>query len=104
VIPSVETSHGGRLYKQVIIETEDIVHITVRLLASYRQYLPRDHDAQAGYQVPLPPAAQVSDVLAELPIPSGDVFTFFVNGRHAQRDQILQEGDILSVFPAVGGG
>jgi sulfur carrier protein ThiS len=80
------------------------VQITIRLLASYRQYLPRDHDAQAGYQVSVLPGSQVSDVLAELPIPSGDVFTFFVNGRHAQRDQVLQEGDILSVFPAVGGG
>ena len=78
--------------------------ITVRLLASYRQYLPQDHDAQAGYRLQVPPGAQVSDVLAELPIPPGDVFTFFVNGRHAQRDQVLQAGDILSVFPAVGGG
>jgi sulfur carrier protein ThiS len=80
------------------------VQITIRLLASYRQYLPHDHDPQAGYQASVVPGAQVSDVLAELPIPSGDVFTFFVNGRHAQRDQVLQEDDILSVFPAVGGG
>ena len=78
--------------------------ITVRLLASYRQYLPQDHDAQAGYPVLVQPGTQVSDVLAELPVPRGDVFTFFVNGRHAKRDQILQAGDILSVFPAVGGG
>ena len=80
------------------------MQITVRLLASYRQYLPEDHDAQAGYQLQVPPGAQVSDALAELPIPPGDLFTFFVNGRHAQRDQVLQAGDILSVFPAVGGG
>ncbi|MGD9147274.1 MAG: MoaD/ThiS family protein [Anaerolineae bacterium] len=80
------------------------MQITVRLLASYRQYLPQDHDAQAGYHVQVLPGAQASDVLAELPIPPGDVFTFFVNGRHAQREQILKEGDILSVFPAVGGG
>jgi sulfur carrier protein ThiS len=80
------------------------VQITVRLLASYRQYLPRDHDAQAGYQVQVLQGSRVSDVLAELPIPPGDVLTFFVNGRHAQRDQVLREDDILSVFPAVGGG
>ena len=80
------------------------MQITVRLLASYRQYLPQDHDTQAGYRLSVSPGTQVNDVLAELPIPSGDVFTFFVNGRHAQRDQVLKEGDILSVFPAVGGG
>ena len=80
------------------------MQITIRLLASYRQYLPQEHDAQAGYQYQAPPGAHVSDVLGELPIPPGDVFTFFVNGRHAQRDRSLQEGDVLSVFPAVGGG
>jgi molybdopterin converting factor small subunit len=46
----------------------------------------------------------VGDVLAGLPIPAGDVYTFFVNGRHADRGQALQEGDVVSVFPAVGGG
>ncbi|NLF15434.1 MAG: MoaD/ThiS family protein, partial [Anaerolineaceae bacterium] len=43
-------------------------------------------------------------LLHELPIPAGDHYTFFVNGRHADRDQVLREGDVLSVFPAVGGG
>lgn len=80
------------------------MQITVRLLAGYRQYLPQDHDAHAGYQVPVPPGTQVNDVLAELPLPPGDLFTFFINGRHAQRDQVLKAGDILSIFPAVGGG
>jgi molybdopterin converting factor small subunit len=80
------------------------MQITIRLLASYRQYLPTEHDVQAGYQVQALPGARVSDVLAKLPIPTGDVLTFFVNGRHAQPGQELQEGDVLSVFPAVGGG
>jgi molybdopterin converting factor small subunit len=80
------------------------MQITVRLLASYRQYLPEGHDAQAGYPLKVTTAASVDDVLAVLPIPTGEVCTFFVNGRHAQRDQVLQAGDVLSVFPAVGGG
>lgn len=80
------------------------MQITVRLLASYRKYLPSEHDELAGYQVHALPGARVGDVLSKLPIPPDDVLTFFVNGRHAQRDQELQEGDVLSVFPAVGGG
>jgi sulfur carrier protein ThiS len=80
------------------------MQITVRLLASYRQYLPEVHDAQAGYPFDTPSGVQVADVLTQLPIPQEEPFTFFVNGRHATRDQVLQEGDILSVFPAVGGG
>ena len=80
------------------------MQITVRLLASYRQYLPAGHDDQAGYVHRAAPGTTVGAVLSELPIPLTDVLTFFVNGRHAERDQVLRQGDVLSVFPAVGGG
>ena len=80
------------------------MHITVRLLASYRQYLPPDHDEEAGYTYQVALGARVGDVLATLPIPRGDFYTFLVNGRHVAGDQVLQEGDLLSIFPAAGGG
>ena len=80
------------------------MQITVRLLASYRQYLPADHNSQAEYPYQVEDDTLVSDVLVVLPIPPGDFHTFLVNGRHAERDQVLQEGDLLSVFPAAGGG
>lgn len=80
------------------------MHITVRLLASYRRYLPQGHDTSAGYSHPITPGTRVGDVIAGLPIPPNDVYTVFVNGRHAEREQVLQAGDVLAVFPAVGGG
>lgn len=80
------------------------MQITIRLLASYRQYLPEESDAQASYPFEIPSGARVNDVLAELPIPEEDYFTFLVNGRHARRDSVLHDGDVVSVFPAVGGG
>jgi molybdopterin converting factor small subunit len=80
------------------------VEITVRLLASYRRYLPASHDERAGYAVRVVPGTAAGQLLHELPIPAGDRYTFFINGRHADRDQVLREGDVLSVFPAVGGG
>ena len=80
------------------------MQITIRLLASYRRYLPQGHDAKAGYPREISPGTRVSDVLAELPIPANDAYTFFVNGRHASGDQVLQAGDVLAVFPTAGGG
>ena len=80
------------------------MQITVRLLASFRQYTPAGHDPHAEYPCEVVDNAPVSDVLAELPIPRGESYTFLVNGRHAERDRVLQEGDLLSVFPAAGGG
>lgn len=80
------------------------MQITVRLLASYRQYLPDRHNSRAGYPCEVEGDALVGDLLAALPIPPDDFYTFLVNGRHAERGQVLQEGDVLSVFPAAGGG
>ena len=81
-----------------------LVQITVRLLASYRQYLPAGPHPRAGYSLQVEDGTLVGEVLAALPIPSGDSYTVLVNGRHAERDQVLHEGDLLSVFPAAGGG
>ena len=80
------------------------MRITIRLLASYRRYLPDHSDEQAGYTFEVADGALVGDVLKTLPVPQDDVFTFLVNGRHVTDDQVLHEGDVLSVFPAVGGG
>jgi molybdopterin synthase sulfur carrier subunit len=80
------------------------MQITLRLLAIYRRYLPAGHDAEAGYPVEVTPGTRVADLLPSLPVPQTDAYTVLVNGRHAERDQILQAGDVLSVFPAAGGG
>ena len=80
------------------------MQITIRLLASYRRYLPEEHDIPSGYSQHVATDACVRDVLDELPIPSSEAFTFLVNGRHARQDQILQAGDTIAVFPSAGGG
>jgi sulfur carrier protein ThiS len=80
------------------------MQVTVRLLAIYRRGMPAGYDGEAGYPVEVEPGARVGDLLPTLPLPQTDAYTVLVNGRHAERDQILQEGDVLSVFPAAGGG
>jgi sulfur carrier protein ThiS len=80
------------------------MQITIRLLANYRQYLPDSRNGGPGYERQVAPGASVADLLAELPIPTTEVYTFFVNGRHAERDRALEDGDVLSIFPAAGGG
>jgi len=77
------------------------MQVTVRLLASCRRYLPKDHDVQAGYPHDVQPGYQVGDLLADLPIPVKDVHTFLGHGTHKQQDQVLHGGGILAVLPAV---
>jgi len=80
------------------------MQITIRLLASFREYLPTEHDDQGAYTQEIPAGTPVRRVLQALSIPPADRCTFFVNGRHGTRDQILEDGDVLTLFPAVGGG
>lgn len=44
------------------------------------------------------------EVLDYLQIPYEDVAIYLINGRHAKLDDYIKEGDILAIFPPVGGG
>ena len=80
------------------------MQITIRLLATYRRYLPPDHDGQDGYSQDVAPGTAAGEVLAGLPLLPNEITTFLVNGRHAERHQILHANDLLTVFPPAGGG
>jgi len=47
---------------------------------------------------------QVKDVIDKYNIPAEEVKICFVNGRDAEFNQSLKNGDTLSLFPPVGGG
>ncbi|MFX4261090.1 MoaD/ThiS family protein [Pelotomaculum propionicicum] len=44
------------------------------------------------------------ELLKKLNIPEEKVFTFLVNGVHKNFEVTLNDGDRVSLFPAVGGG
>lgn len=44
------------------------------------------------------------ELLKKLDIPEDKVFTFLVNGVHKNFEVTLNDGDRVSLFPAVGGG
>lgn len=46
----------------------------------------------------------VGGIVGELGIPGPEVGIIFINGRNAAMDQQLADGDVLSLFPLVGGG
>ncbi len=50
------------------------------------------------------PPTTPKKVLEALNIDEEDVAILLVNGVDANLDQELQEGDVLSIFPPVGGG
>ena len=44
------------------------------------------------------------DIIDRLRLPVSEVAIVMINGRHAILEAALNDGDVLSLFPAVGGG
>lgn len=75
-----------------------IMRITVKLFATFREN--RFKEARREY----PPGTTVADVAAELEIEAGLIGMIFIHGRAAELDRVLEEGDVLALFPLLGGG
>ncbi|HNS49766.1 MAG TPA: MoaD/ThiS family protein [Anaerolineae bacterium] len=80
------------------------MHIAVQLLGSYRSLVVDSGVGSASVSVTVAEGARVADLLAQLPVPVGTAPTALVNGRHAELDQRLMDGDVVTLFPAAGGG
>lgn len=48
--------------------------------------------------------SRILDVIQKYDIPMEEVAICLVNGREADKEHSLQEGDTVSLFPPVGGG
>ncbi len=54
--------------------------------------------------IELPEGATVADLAARLTIGRKDIAILLVGGRDAALDKPLSDGDVVSIFPPVGGG
>ncbi|MCL1803866.1 MAG: MoaD/ThiS family protein [Eubacteriaceae bacterium] len=45
-----------------------------------------------------------SDILFSLDIPEDEVAILLINGRHSKAYDTVKDGDIVALFPPVGGG
>ncbi len=73
--------------------------ISVKCFATLAEYQPADPEL-----VTVPEGATAGDVIDQLAVPREEVQIIFVNSRHAKPETVLQEGDKVGLFPAVGGG
>lgn len=72
--------------------------VTVRLFASFQQgrFDQAPHECATG--------THVGDIVDELRIPRDEIGVLLVNSRHSAFDRALSPGDVVSVFPLIGGG
>ncbi len=74
------------------------MNITVKLFATLRngRFEQGSLDPDAG--------TTVRSVLEKLAITPDEAAIVFVNGRHAEPERPLSDGDTISIFPLIGGG
>ncbi len=72
--------------------------VEVRLFATLRQ------GRQKVYQMESGSVSNVQDVIDALDIPRSDVNIILINGFHQKPETAVKDEDIVSLFPAVGGG
>lgn len=76
--------------------------VELRLFGHLREYL--SIQGQPGVQMEMPDGSSIQDLIEKLGIPPSDPKIVLVNGLHAPKEQLLQEGDRVSIFPPIAGG
>lgn len=74
------------------------MNITVKLFATLRDFGP---DIQ---EMSVPAGSTIEEVVQLLKLPEDIPLLKIVNGVHTDPEEILTEGDVLALFPPVGGG
>ncbi len=72
--------------------------VTVKLFATFQR------GRFAVQQREVAPGTRVRDVATELAIDVSAIGVLLANGRHVELDYELRPGDVLAVFPVIGGG
>ena len=74
------------------------MQVTVKLFASFRNGRFKIEERE------LPEGTECRRVVLDLGLTEAEIGIIMLNGRHGVMDQKLNAGDVLSLFPLVGGG
>lgn len=84
------------------------MHITFKLFASLGDYLPSTVRPSNEMPLPVNPGVTIAQVIEPFGLPPKLVHLVLVNGKYiepAQRaSHVLQEGDVLAIWPPIAGG
>jgi sulfur-carrier protein len=74
------------------------MNITVKLFASFRA---GRFEIETG---DYPAGTTVADIADSLKLPQSELGIMMVNSRHVKLDRVLVDGEVLALFPLLGGG
>lgn len=79
------------------------MHVTVKLFATLVRF---KEGTRAGrpFEMELPESATVHDLIDMLKIPPEETHVVFINNIIEEHQSKLKDGDVVGLFPPVGGG
>jgi sulfur carrier protein ThiS len=84
------------------------MRVTFKLFATLGAHLPPDARRLGQASVDAPPGTTVLDLVERFRVPPGQCTLVLVNGAFVRPGEmgarVLQEGDVLAIWPPVGGG
>ena len=92
------TIYAEQVGKQNVSGIEKIMNITVKLFATLRDFGPKIQEMN------VPENSTIEKVVKSLNLPEDIPLLKIVNGVHTDPKEMLKEGDVLALFPPVGGG
>lgn len=78
--------------------------VEVKIFASLRHHVPVSDKRLEGDKWNIPEGATVAQVMEMLNLPEEEAKIMLINGRSADRERVLSEGDVLHIFPPMCGG
>ena len=79
------------------------MEIEVKLFATLREYLPKG-SSRFSCKMEVDGSTRIQDILSRLKLPEEIPKIILINGIHGKKEQILKDGDVVSIFPPVAGG
>ena len=74
--------------------------VTVNLYATFRGHI----DGRPSVTVSIDSQQTIQQVLDRLAVPASEIRIIFCNNRLVDRSHVLEGGETVGVFPAIGGG
>ncbi len=79
------------------------MRVRVKLIANYMKLLPPGTQGNT-IEWEIHSGATIGDLLGPMGVPLDDSTVLLLNGRQAEADALLSEGDMVTAFSAIAGG
>ena len=81
------------------------MNVNVKLFATLRKFGPSDVELGESFSVKLDEESpDIAKLLEKLKIPINQTKIIMINGNNSNLGDKLKEGDVIAIFPPIGGG